>query len=576
MDRSIFSIKKESPVADSLKSFSFANLLQAASLEFGRYPAFSDRSGGRWRSLDFRDCARRSNAIAHWLEQKRLNTRCMIFAESRLEWPLAFFGIMNAGAVAIPVDAKSTAQELATFIRHTQPAVLMLSPKLQGVAEQAAELAQWQGPLVLLDLDNQRDSRAIGTFEAAPASFRPHSLSANSTAVIAFTSATSGQPKAVETSVRNLFHQMQSLRDLFGVKPGDALLSILPLSHLLELSCGFLAAFASGAHINYLNSILPNEIKDALKQRGITHMIVVPLLMDMIRKGIERNFTTKLGSRGATVLQGMQLASSLAPTNPMRRFLNRFILSELGPKLNTLIVGGATLDPSTLTFFNNLGINAWQGYGLTETSPVAAVNSPGQIKRGSVGRAMPGCSIRIEAAPGEKIGEILIKGPCIMNGYFNDRAYTREAIDQQDWFHTGDLGYVCDDGYLFITGRKKNLIVLDGGKKVYPEEVEKVLSASLLFQELCVTGLKVPHPSLPGKLTEQVSAVIVPQAQLRESKNLADLQTLCEQEVQRLCRELSSYKRPVQVIVQLDELPKTRTGKVKAPLVQQQLSASKA
>jgi long-subunit acyl-CoA synthetase (AMP-forming) len=143
MDRSIFSIKKESPVADSLKSFSFANLLQAASLEFGRYPAFSDRSGGRWRSLDFRDCARRSNAIAHWLEQKRLNTRCMIFAESRLEWPLAFFGIMNAGAVAIPVDAKSTAQELATFIRHTQPAVLMLSPKLQGVAEQAAELAQW-------------------------------------------------------------------------------------------------------------------------------------------------------------------------------------------------------------------------------------------------------------------------------------------------------------------------------------------------------------------------------------------------------------------------------------------------
>ncbi|HVL01784.1 MAG TPA: AMP-binding protein, partial [Dongiaceae bacterium] len=337
---------------------------------------------------------------------------------------------------------------------------------------------------------------------------------------------------------------------------------------------GFLAAFASGAHINYLNSILPNEIKDALKQRGVTHMIVVPLLMDMIRKGIERNFTARFGERGALLLRTLQQVSNLATVRPLRRLLNGFILSELGPKLNTLIVGGATLDPSTLAFFENLGVHAWQGYGLTETSPVAAVNSPGQIKRGSVGRPMPGCAIRVDATPGEQIGEILIQGPCIMNGYYKDRAYTREAIDAQDWFHTGDLGYMSDDGYLHITGRKKNLIVLDGGKKVYPEEVEKALSASLMFQELCVTGLKVPHPSLPGKLTEQVSAVIVPQTQLREANNLAELQTLCEQEVQRLCRELSSYKRPVQVIVQLDELPKTRTGKVKAPLVQQKLSVS--
>lgn len=572
MRLSTFGIEKENEVSSSFESFSFVNIINATSRCYGLYPAFSDRSGGQWRSISFRDCARHSMAIAHWLMRHNLNRRCMIFGESRLEWPLGFLGIMAAGAIAIPVDAKSTAQELATFIRHTRPDVLLLTPKLQELAEQAMALANWQGSVLLLDLDNRRDPRALGAMDEAPAGFTGESRNANQTAVIAFTSATSGQPKAVETSVRNLFHQMKSLRDLFGVKPGDALLSILPLNHLLELSCGFLAAFACGAHVNYLNSILPNEIKDALKQRGITHMIVVPLLMEMIKKGIERNFVTRLGNRGLTLLQALQMASQLAPATRLRRLLNRFILSELGPDLNTLIVGGATLDQSTLTFFNNLGISAWQGYGLTETSPVAAVNVPGKIKPGSVGRPMPGCEIRISATPGEHIGEILIKGPCIMNGYHDDRPLTKRVIDTHDWFHTGDLGYLCPDGYLFITGRKKNLIVLDGGKKVYPEEVEKALSASILFQELCVTGLKVPHPSLPGKLSEQVCAVVVPQAHLRESHDLPALQSMCEQEVLKLCRELSAYKKPAQIIVQLQELPKTRTGKVKALLVQQALS----
>lgn len=222
----------------------------------------------------------------------------MIFSESRLEWPLAFLGIMNAGSVAVPVDAKSTPQELATFLQHTGPAVLMISPRLEAIADQAISLANWEGDLIFLDLNNRDETRALGAFEPAPSDFAGCAQGEDDIAVIAFTSATSGQPKGVETSVRNLFHQIESLCGLFDVKPGDNFLSILPLSHLLELSCGFLAAYASGCHINYLNSILPLEIKDALKQRKISHMIVVPLLMEMIRKGIERNFTARFAERG--------------------------------------------------------------------------------------------------------------------------------------------------------------------------------------------------------------------------------------------------------------------------------------
>lgn len=564
--------EKESNIEISLNSCSFSKLVKANSETWRLYPAFSDRSPGRWRSIHFREVERYSFALAHWLQQRCPHGRCMILAESRLEWPLAFLGVMSAGAVAVPVDAKSTPQELATFIRHTQPGVLLVSPKLRDTAAEAAAQAQWQGPVLLLDIADQ-GSDALGGLAPAPVDFQAGSHRPEQTAVIAFTSATSGQPKAVETSAGNLFHQMTSLRTLFKARPGDVFLSILPLNHLLELSCGMLTVFACGAHVNYLNSILPHEIKDALKQRGITHMIVVPLLMEMIRKGIERNFVSKLGDRGKTLLQVLQAASSLSPSNQMRRFLNRFILSELGPRLNTVIVGGATLDASTVAFFSNLGIHACQGYGLTETSPVATVNPPGKIRRGSVGRALPGCQIHIDAQGREKIGEILVQGPCVMNGYLEDATLTASVIDTNGWFRTGDLGYLDSEGYLYITGRKKNLVVLDGGKKVYPEEVEKALSASLLFQELCVTGVKQEHPSFPGKFTEQVCVVIVPQVDLRQQHDPARLQSLCEQEVLRLCRDLSAYKRPTRVIVQLTELPKTRTGKVKAPLVQQQLSA---
>lgn len=568
-------LERESRINNALHSFSFANLVQANSEVYRLHPAFSDRSPGRWRGVNFREVKHFSFAVAHWLVQQGLTGRCMILGESRLEWPLGFLGVVSAGAIAVPVDAKSTPQELATFIRHTNPQVMLVSPKLEGTARQAMELAQWEGPVLLLDIDN-RAPDALGGLAPAPADFLPGSHRPGQTAVIAFTSATSGQPKAVETSAANLFHQMTSLRTLFNCQPGDVFLSILPLNHLLELSCGLLTVFACGAHVNYLNSILPHEIKDALKSRGITHMIVVPLLMEMIRKGIERNFVTKLGDRGKTLLQAMQTASSLSPSHQLRRFLNRFILSELGPRLNTVIVGGATLDASTVSFFSNLGIHACQGYGLTETSPVATVNPPGKIRRGSVGQPLPGCQVRIDRQGGDKIGEILVQGPCIMNGYLDDTTLTANVISAQGWFRTGDLGYVDEHGYLFITGRKKNLIVLDGGKKVYPEEVEKALSASLQFQELCVTGIQVEHPSFPGKLTEQVCAVIVPQAEWREQHDLSALQDLCEREVQRLCRDLSAYKRPTRVIVQVSELPKTRTGKVKAPLVKQQLSAQLA
>ncbi|MEE2730341.1 MAG: AMP-binding protein [Pseudomonadota bacterium] len=572
MSEPVVTLAKANLIDVALNSRSFGKLVDAAAEVYGTHPAFSDRRGNEWRSVNFLEVRERAFALAHWLLENQLNHRCMILSESRIEWPLTFLGIASAAATAIPVDPKSTAQELAEFIASTAPDVILVSPLLQGVLEEAIVIAQWQGRQLVMETQSIQPS-ALGGLPAAPASFAPLTHGAEQTATIAFTSATSGKPKGVETRADSLLHQTASLRSWFGTKPGDSFLSILPLNHLFELSCGCLAVLACGGHVNYLNSILPHEIKEALKHRGITHFVVVPILMEMIRKGIERNFITKLGDRGKTFLEILQTTSSLAPSNQLRRFLNRFILNELGPELRMVLVGGSTLDANTVGFFLNMGIKVCQGYGLTETSPVVSTSPPNKIRRGSVGLVMPDCSVKIAAEGDETIGEILVKGPCVMKGYLDDPALTATVIDEEQWFHTGDLGYVDEQGYLFITGRKKNLIVLDGGKKVYPEEVEKTLTASVLFQDVCVTGVCLEHPSLPGRKTEQVCAVIVPQAELIEQHDLATLQTLCEEEVTRLCRTLSVYKKPARVVVQTEELPKTRTGKIKAPLVQQHLTS---
>lgn len=563
--------EKENKIEAALRSQSFSRLLMAAESVYTRRPAFSDKRGREWRDCSFADVRRDSHALAAWLSPLRPSDHVMIFAESRIEWPVAFFGTMLAGAAVVPVDAKSTVQELATFIQSTCPAVIIVSPRLLSVLDEAVKDVSWEGRCLVLDHQAYPDKASLADVTGSD-DFVPQERGPHATAVIAFTSATSGQPKAVETTVGNLFHQMSSLRRLFGVKHGDAMLSILPLSHLLELSCGFLAAFSCGAQVNYLNSILPAEITEALRARQITHMIVVPLLMEMIKKGIERNFETEFGAQGPYLLAAFQQVSKLARLSQARRLINTPILKSLGPSLQTLIVGGATLDESTLTFFNNIGIHAWQGYGLTETSPVAAVNVPGARMPGSVGKPMPGCEIRVNSPRGEKVGEIQVRGACVMKGYFQDESLTQRVIDPEGWFSTGDLGYLDRRGYLFVTGRKKNLVVLDGGKKVYPEEVEKALSASPLFAGVCVVGVKRPHPSIKGKLSEQVCAVVVPQTRYWHEFDRTALQALCEQEIQRLCRDLSSYKKPTEIVLQQDELPKTRTGKVKAALVQQSLA----
>lgn len=245
------------------------------------------------------------------------------------------------------------------------------------------------------------------------------------------------------------------------------------------------------------------------------------------------------------------------------------IHKKFGGNLRGFICGGSPLNVETEQFFERIGIKIYQGYGLTETSPVISVNSPKNNRIGSVGKVLPTVKVKLSES-----NEILVKGTNLMQGYWLKPELNNEVIDNDGWFHTGDIGKLDNDGYLYITGRIKNLIVLAGGKKVLPEEVEKVLSNSQIIQEVCVLGIK--SESGNKKDTEHVCAVIVPVEELKNEYkgDYKGLKVLIKKEVNKLSENLASYKRPSEIIVRLEELPKTTTKKIKRPVLKEMIENS--
>jgi long-chain acyl-CoA synthetase len=386
--------------------------------------------------------------------------------------------------------------------------------------------------------------------------------SLDETAVIIYTSGTTGNPKGVMTTVGNLLFQATQFEVLIDPREGDRFLSILPLNHLLELTHGFLGILHAGGTIYYNQSLFPKDIIALMKEKRITGMIGVPLFFRTLKSGIEREIS-KGGSAKKTWWRLATKLGELINVQKFRRFLFAPLHKNLGNRLKLFISGGAPLEVSTGQFFQLIGIPILQGYGLTETSPVISCNTYSRNKLGSVGPAIPGVEIKIETSDSDsEEGEILTRGPHVMKGYFKQPELTATVIDKDGWFHTGDLGKIDKDGFLYITGRIKNLIVLGGGKKVHPEEVEGVFATSSNVKEICVLGVVAQSGSKEG--TEEVCAVIVPTDSFKNGfSDPMEMKKSITDEMQELSKQLASYKRPSSIIIMDSELPKTATRKVK-------------
>jgi long-chain acyl-CoA synthetase len=512
-------------------------------------PSLGAVDGSGWRDATDRDVRLGALALSRRLLAAGLRPgdRVALLSESRPEWAMALLGVFRSGGVLVPLDTKGTVEELAAVLDDCRPCVLLASRSQAGLARQAT--AARAGTRL-----ESLEAAVAPPADATPAPRR----GANDTALLIYTSGTTGRPKGVEITLGNLDFEVRALLEVIPILPEDVFVSILPLHHLLELVCGLLLPLHVGARVCYSPSLFPEDVVALVRQQRATVMLCVPLFLKLVQAAVLR----EVRARGRAARAGFAAAHVLARTLPVaaRRRLFARLHARLGGRLRAFICGGAPLERDVADFFERMGIPVYEGYGLTETSPVVAVNGPGARRPGSVGRPLPGVRVRIEA------GEVLTAGPHVMRGYYRRPDETARVKDGE-WLRTGDLGELDAGGFLRITGRLKNLIVLPGGRKVQPEEVEGVLARSALVREACVLGTVGTAGLTAGG--EEVCAVVVPAPDLAarfagRSDALAE-EIRCD--LRRVSAALAPYKRPTRLLLREEPLPTTSTRKVRRPLV---------
>ncbi len=496
-------------------------------------------------------------------------TRVGIYAPNSPEWGMVYLGILAAGGTVVPLDPQAKYLELRSIITRSAMSHLFCSfssygdlMELKSMSAPYPEVIAIDPPsdsVVPIDLTLQKIEELGIDKTLASRATRPEDL-----AVIIFTSGTSGDSKGVMLSHQNIVSDIEAVYPRLPIGPDDIFLSVLPLHHTFESTCGLLFPLSVGASIVYVTSLKSTDLLADLKQFRATLMCGVPLLYEKMYGGIQRALQKKSLIARLYVELGQRLSdvSKALVNRTSGRLIFRALRRKAGlDSVRMMVSGGAALDPEISRFFNNLGIPLLQGYGLTETSPVLSVNDQTDNRYSAVGRPLDGVEVKILDANEAGIGEIAVRGKMVMMGYFENPEATAEVM-REGFFATGDLGYVDKDGFIHITGRKKNVIITPAGKNIYPEEIEAVIDASPYVLECAV----LPRPRGTG---QEPIAVIVPDYEYIAAENNGNqpddeaIREVIRTEVLRHCDQLAEFKRVKDVIIMTEELPKTSTRKVR-------------
>ena len=528
--------------------------------------ALGIRTAHGWNEFTYKGIGRLSRKIACYLINNlevRKGDRLAILSESRPEFGAAVFASVMSGMTTVPLDIKLTQYELKSILSDCRPTVLIVSNNFIETAKALQKEVDSIKFIISFDETGEKDDLKIPSIHSLPNNYEAKwkHRSSKSTALIIYTSGTTGAPKGVEISFNNMLTQLNDMstlyRNFFGKRKIASILSILPMNHLFELTVGFSMILSWGLSIYYTKSLKPKDILSIMQEKNINFMIVVPAFLKLLKSGIEAEVKNS-NPFIRTMFYTMLSISKYIPSYTIRKLMFNKIHKKFGGNFFGCISGGAPLDVSVGEFFERIGIRVFQGYGLTETSPVVSVNYDKRHDIASVGKPLKSLEAKVDPST----GELLLRGPSIMKGYYNRPDLTNEAITEDGWLHTGDIADIDKDGHIHITGRIKNMIVLSGGKKVFPEEVESVLGESENFAEICVFGSSRTTGAKEG--TEDIVAVIVPTEHFASlAKDDEDLQRMVREEAKKFSSHLASYKRPVNIIVNREPLPKTTTRKIK-------------
>lgn len=544
------------------------DLLEFSASQFGAKPALQIKRKGEWVRYSYRRIEREAQGIAKRFQLLGLKKgeRVLLFCENRPEWGIAFLGAMLQGLVVVPLDAQTWHREVWSTADFTEARALLVSRRtLQRLPEDglAANEAAEQ-PRLLFDVgrlcspfvDDRYPGSTRKEASAKERNLRPVRISPDDPVSTIFTQTTASDPKGAVHTHRNFLLNLFSVNQYLPLTPDDALLSVLPLYHALEFSCGFLMALYAGATVTYTNTLKPRSILETMRETGTSCLLGVPTLFALIRDDINRRV---LGTSRSNLKARIVAGSKKISHSVERRFgknigrqLFARVHSEFGGRLRLLVSGGSALGQELYEDFRALGMTIYEGYGMTETAPVLTVNPENLSRPGSAGKPLPGIEVRLNHPDKDGIGEIVVRTPSLMLHYFKNPTATQKAV-RDSWLYTGDLGWVDVDGYIYIAGRVKDVIVTGAGKNVYPLDLEAIYGQLPSIDDICTVGFK-------SGLTEEVHALVRPSPDAPSGRSQQEIREKVRSDIRELARELPSYHRLQQVHIWPDEIPSHADG----------------
>lgn len=541
----------------------YADLLRSSFQVNTNRPCLHIKREGQYQSWTYGDFNRDLNRLCHVLKKQGLKKgkNGIVIGENTPEWVIAYHGIFLTGACTVPVDPNIPPSEIESILTVTEAKIVFCSRTYLDLFRKLKKKYDFLERIVILDKQSEEKEPRFDQYlkkgnadhDAFSAKFSPDDPIA-----IIFTSGTTGKAKGVVLTQKNFTSVSQYAIPRMKICADDTMCAVLPLHHVFGFAACCAATLAQGMDTVFVPYMKGPLILEALRDKGVTILPAVPKMVALFYDSIIHNVKKK-GPFVKTIFGSMKTISATTGNimgNNFKRTLFSSVHKSFGGKLRLVISGGAALGKRYWTGFNQLGFDIVEGYGLSETFGPITLCPREDPRLGSVGFALEGNEMKIVDQNEYGIGEVCFRGNCVFKEYYNNEKLTKEVFDEEGWFHTGDLGKLDKDGFLYLSGRKKDMIVLDSGKNVYPDELEDFYSESSLIEEIGVFGITRNN-------CEIVAATIVPSKDIRTGKTITEATDIIYEELVRLGKKLPVYRRINDFVTLFTPLPRTTTRKLK-------------
>ena len=549
-------------------------LIDGSVERFSQRPAFmvKDKTKGKFVSISYKKMQEDIRSLGTSLINLGLRGRKIaVIGENSYYWAISYFAIANGVGVVVPIDRELKEKEVANLLKRAEVSAVIYSKKMKKVMDEVLEDRELRKTLtypIQMDLSDDEDGRislrrllshGMDLLDNGDRKYLDVEVDSDALAVLLFTSGTTGLAKGVMLSHRNIVSNTVNMSKYVKIIDGGVGLSVLPMHHTYEMTCHVITGLYQGMSIAICEGL--KYIQKNLVEAQVNVMLAVPLIFEMMHKKILSK--AKESGKDKTLRRMMNISRKFKLYNKgnITRRLFSNVHNVTGGKISQFIAGGAAINPQVIEDYEAMGFPIFQGYGMTECSPIIAVNKDRYSKAAAAGLPLPGTEVKIYNPDEKGIGEIICRGPSVMLGYYRDDDATREAL-RNGWLHTGDYGYFDQDGFLYVSGRKKSVIITKNGKNIFPEEVEFYLTESEYIEEALVHGID-------GLRNDDViiKAEIFPNYPLFENENPEVSEDYIEEKIGEIIEKINDtvpkYKRIKRYYIRKTEIEKTTTKKIK-------------